>query len=662
MNEIKDNSFVVSTNKSPDATTITIADGTKLAKVFKRLPNGIVIKDETGMGATYLELTSPRPSIIVEPLKYTASSKAHAHGAIYFGSKTMHNKKPSEKELFAQLSSRPRKKRKIVVVADSLPQLKDILNDSFKDYFLLIDEADSFQLDSTFRDSMGDCFDIYKTHPEKIRALVTATPLAFSDEDLQSERKTIIKYDSPRKRPIKLIHCQNVNGTIVEVLRQIRQNDSKNKLMIAFNSLSGCIEIAKFLVKNESYEQDDISILCSASTASRSRAGLFFHELGNDVLPSAVNLVTSAYFTGFDLNDSYHLISVSDSKNAVFLLSDHRLKQIAGRCRRDLLSETVIYSTTLSQINIPKKDAMVKAAKVELKALDCIRSNFEDTPLLQANLSSIRKYIMEYTQDYGAQFLRLNVNGIDAVNYLSIDASLERYRVKSSLYQYREQLYDVLTAQGHNVSLVSKDSTVVTGDVTAQTDGSATSKKALVNDIIDGILLAEPAQLIDELRTNLGLSHLERRLIKTYLEHQPYIEKEGVVRILSSLGIRDDKQFKRLDHSAFFFSLPDDDIFKSRAMQLFAVGTSYSREQLFDIWNRIFTETGMAMNRKTFTLVKVVQFTNIHFKTTKDRATKGATKGGALPIKIIGINPDGFKLIKHQEQQKDKGKMNEYYS
>ena len=39
------------------------------------LPSGIIEKSHTGMGATYMELRSPRNSIIVEPIKITAYSK-----------------------------------------------------------------------------------------------------------------------------------------------------------------------------------------------------------------------------------------------------------------------------------------------------------------------------------------------------------------------------------------------------------------------------------------------------------------------------------------------------------------------------------------------------------------------------------------------------------
>ena len=53
----------------------------KLSDVFHFLPNGFVYKDETGMGATTLEIRAERNSIIVEPLKITASAKAYENNA-----------------------------------------------------------------------------------------------------------------------------------------------------------------------------------------------------------------------------------------------------------------------------------------------------------------------------------------------------------------------------------------------------------------------------------------------------------------------------------------------------------------------------------------------------------------------------------------------------
>ena len=64
---------------------------TRLTDVLPELPSGIVFKDETGMGATTLELKSKRNSIIVEPIKITASSKAFEHKFLYVGSPTKYH-------------------------------------------------------------------------------------------------------------------------------------------------------------------------------------------------------------------------------------------------------------------------------------------------------------------------------------------------------------------------------------------------------------------------------------------------------------------------------------------------------------------------------------------------------------------------------------------
>ena len=66
-----------------------------LTDTIKELPHGIINKTETGIGATTLELNSERNSIIVEPLKVTASAKAEKHNALYVGSPIGSSKKKS---------------------------------------------------------------------------------------------------------------------------------------------------------------------------------------------------------------------------------------------------------------------------------------------------------------------------------------------------------------------------------------------------------------------------------------------------------------------------------------------------------------------------------------------------------------------------------------
>jgi hypothetical protein len=128
----------------------------------------------------------------------------------------------------------------------------------------------------------------------------------------------------------------------------------------------------------------DIKILCSIN--SKTKVSGYFTELENDKLPGKINFLTSAYFTGFDLNEPYHLISVSGNKSKIHALSDKRLKQIAGRCRvnNGLLSETIIHDIIDKSKNskVYSIDEIIQAAEIQLKALKCLEENYKKVPLL----------------------------------------------------------------------------------------------------------------------------------------------------------------------------------------------------------------------------------------------------------------------------------------
>lgn len=93
--KIKNQKLIVSKTNKPSGIEIVIQrknkasfqEQTRLLDVFKFHPSGVLYKEETGIGATTLELRSLRNSIIVEPIKITASSKAIGQG-LYVGSPT----------------------------------------------------------------------------------------------------------------------------------------------------------------------------------------------------------------------------------------------------------------------------------------------------------------------------------------------------------------------------------------------------------------------------------------------------------------------------------------------------------------------------------------------------------------------------------------------
>ena len=320
---------------------------TRLSDVLYFHPSGFLYKEETGIGATTLELKSKRDSIIVEPIKITASSKANQIGALYVGSPTKyHPKKATEKDIINFVNDASKVNKKIVVVADSLRRLiKAIGENVYEKFFLLIDEVDSFQLDSTYRKSMEMCLDVYKKFNPENRAMVSATRIDFTDPELTKEPIIYVLYDVPTIRNINVIttYIHTIKAIAVEEIAKQLEQYPNDKILVAYNSVSNCFDIATHLVKEKHIEEKDIAILSSSS--SKDRVKPYFKELDNDILPCKLNFVTSAYFTGFDINEKIHLISLSGNRTNYHALSDRRLKQIAGRSRLGLLSETIIHDT-----------------------------------------------------------------------------------------------------------------------------------------------------------------------------------------------------------------------------------------------------------------------------------------------------------------------------
>ena len=88
------NSKLISKEVNGLETVYTLVPGTKLSEVMDELPHGIINKNYTGIGGTTLELDCNRNSIVVEPLKETAWTKAqkpslhNKYKIFYFGSKS----------------------------------------------------------------------------------------------------------------------------------------------------------------------------------------------------------------------------------------------------------------------------------------------------------------------------------------------------------------------------------------------------------------------------------------------------------------------------------------------------------------------------------------------------------------------------------------------
>lgn len=618
---------------------------TKLGDVFSELPNGLVYKEETGMGATHLELTTKRNSIIVQPLKVTAASKAVKHKSLYVGSETnLFPKRISANDIKRYASNPKIEYKKIIVVADSLYKVITGIGESvFTDFFILIDEIDSFQMDSSFRSSMEKCIDYYKAFPVKSRAMVTATPLAFSDPILKDEPVINIKYDIPLRRNITVSYSSDLQGAAVVKTLDLLKKFPNDKILIAFNSVSGCYDIAHHLSNEHKIEKNDIKILCSSSNKKSVRG--YYTELEESKLPGKINFITSAYFTGFDLDEDFHLISISGSNSAIQSLSEKRLKQIAGRCRETLLSETIIYNTISN--NKPIKtytiEELIETGNKEISALLCIKRNYEANALLKRNLDVIRDLILSNTQTEGYQFVRKSNKDEPILSYFNIDAFHENMSVRNRLYQKEETLPNTLKAEGHIVDV--KD--IYSNVIVEFNDIAKINRQADILEIIEVLRnLPIDEDPNDSARIDLKkLSMLQKDIVNQFSQLYKYIDNKQLLQhIEKKAGERDSRGLNNLMFAAFYVTLPHTENYKRIVSQHIPLKSAFTKEELLKKWINIFVLSGLQV--KVTSETHAVRITKLHFKTKRKKAEKAhlIVSENPLNFKILGIRPTLEKL------------------
>ena len=462
--DIKNQNIVLSKITEGKITTLTIQnkieDGspTKLGHVLNCLPHGIIDKTVTGLGGTTLELDCDRNSIVVEPLKHTADSKSkkpsynNNYQIFFFGA--IQKKKQetigllstkdfeisdSTKDRFVKYLDTCKQNKqpiKITCVSDQLiflhDYLKEIKGTDFTDFHLLLDEIDSMQEQSSFRNVMHNCLKIYKDHPEEKRSLLSATISKFHDPALKNEEFTKIQYKDQVKTHLDLLVTNNVEIRTIETIRELINGKDDKKILVAYNYLKGINNIVKEL-ENVPVSKDDIAILYSSSK-KKPIDGYERSEIIDSALPKKINLITAAYFNGFDLEEDAHVIIAVDAKVRALAISAKTVYQICGRLRNGAASIKVIGKFQ----NIPYN----KYNYNELK---------KATPILKKFISTSKKAIdskILYIQDFGYAVSKWMVNGND--NYESIiaesDTGLEISYVKIDNVLVQKDTYSTLVS------------------------------------------------------------------------------------------------------------------------------------------------------------------------------------------------------------------------
>lgn len=633
-----------------------------LSKYIDKMPHGIIDKKIPGIGATTLEINSGRNSIIVLPTKALAYSKHKQHShTLYVGSTIDRLKRTSSSDIRNYLNKTGNKK--FLVVADSLGRLLDTIGEQvYEDYFLMVDEIDVLQSDNNYRPQLEDIVDYYLKFPPKNRCMVSATVREFSNPMLRSECKFNVTWICDEPRKVRLLHTDNLIKAVVEEINKC----PKSKIFIAYNSI---LSIRNIIAGLDEGTRKDCAILCS--DASIKEAGEYYSpllevdELGKNVLPNRINFATCCYYTGIDIFDSYHLITVSDVNQSHTVLSMEKMVQICGRSRMPsgVLSETVIYNTVSKEaLNKVAKRRMVgnysdwlisKAEKVLnlIDAADKISGNDDD---LKDLFDLVKAAIKDKARQYSIgeapiELIRRNIVGTYVPAYLNIDYLNEKQDLYKHIYTSKGQVEMVFAQDKYHCQVV--DSISVLYERTEKQVNNERVNKVRLDGLRDEDL-KETIETIKELEsagrlTDKALKGCRRQgksYIRTFIDRftmlNDYLDTSFLLIKLWEIRNMNNKAFKNFNNAVVYWALVDNHPFKQSFNEAFKDRSKlYSSDEILSLIVSMIVKYHV---HKSITRHKAINLLKAFYEVKRTKF------GGLNKYQIIGENP--YHLQEHKDR------------
>lgn len=316
---------------------ITLKKGQYLSNVLDKIPTDCILsKRIPGCGATTLELLTDRNSIIIVPNVPVIKSKEQ--------------KFPNMKGVYEDVKVndvvaylRGNSRYKIMTTPESFGKIKIACEkcgiNIYSEFFLLMDECHQLIKDVDYRKyivlPMTDFFRF------KNKAMVSATPLGFSDPRLKNFETIEVRADYNYQQDIMVINTYNTTKAIDEYL------DSHQNRTVCFfvNSIAQIYSIMKhFNLLNDS------TVYCAPESISKLREGYDFINAYREWDASTMkryNFFTGRFFSAFDLELDYKpdLVMITDPYISPYTMLDVDTDciQICGRFRNGINSATHIY-------------------------------------------------------------------------------------------------------------------------------------------------------------------------------------------------------------------------------------------------------------------------------------------------------------------------------
>ena len=402
-----------------------------LTEVLPMIPtNTILYKTLTGLGATYGELKADRNSIIIEPnvpvIVGKCNDPKHKEDnlfGVYEGVYT--------EDVIKYLEKSADKRTKILTTPESFQKVKDAFElmdmDIYGTCFLLFDECHKIVKDADYRSDITLPFDDFFLFNEK--ALVSATPISFSDPRFEMQKFQIIRIEPAfeYKLPVSLIHTNNVLEQLKRTLDKLDATD----ICLFVNSTDMIYSFIKQLdIENES------TVFCAKKSVEKLKNKKFKHafEQWSKSRMKKYNFFTSRFYNALDIELKIKptVIMISDVYFSEYSMIDPHTDaiQAIGRFRNGVNRVCHIFNTN-PNLPVRTEEEIGIYLQVSKEVYDKIKT-FYDCATSEDARKAYREAlkVLPFNQ-------MLNKDGKE--NFFAIDNYVDEALLKSS-YNAQEKL------------------------------------------------------------------------------------------------------------------------------------------------------------------------------------------------------------------------------
>lgn len=454
-----------------------------LSEIVKIIPtNTILCKTLTGLGATYMEIKSKRHSIIVEPnistIQCKESDPKHREDNIcgVYGDVKIDS-------IIKYINDSAYRYMKFLTTPESFIKIKsafedlDMIGRMYDECFILFDECHKLIKDADYRKTIHlPLSDFFKF---KGRALVSATPIQFSDKRFSDFTLVTVDPQFDFSRELKVIFTNNTLAVFRETISAIKNNT----VCIFLNSTDGI-----YALMEATNILSDSTVFCGDESVAKLKGSYKFSNAYSKFDAEKMkhyNFFTSRFYAGMDiiLNEQPEVILFSD----LFLVSHTLLDphtdipQIIGRFRNGANMVTHITNAVNNHVFISKDDIFREIDILEYSYMRDKRE-YENAP----NIYEQRAYKRLIDSSPFNQYLDSNGNkSLFAIDNYVNDTLTKNYYLSSDSLQ-QEYATDRMLIRRFNTLVTNRPYRIVDNDrLTIKRRSSIISKRKAITEMWD---------------------------------------------------------------------------------------------------------------------------------------------------------------------------------